>query len=160
MAGGFLTTAPPRKPRIHSLCLIVTACNSILQSGWEGKAGSTTPSQGLVHTRSPCMFVCEWVTCPWKLGRFIQFIHSPLIKHLLSTRLHAMYFVVIILISLSTVPSHSVFILLFIYLFLNIYLFIWLRRVLVAARGSFVAACGIFSCSIRTLSCGMWDLVL
>ena len=32
------------------------------------------------------------------------------------------------------------------------YLFIRLCRVLVAARGFFVAACGIFSC-------GVWDLV-
>ena len=31
------------------------------------------------------------------------------------------------------------------------FFFIWLRWVLVAARG-------IFSCSLRTLSCGMWDL--
>ena len=30
------------------------------------------------------------------------------------------------------------------------YLFIWLCRVL-------VAACGIFSCGMQTLSCGMWD---
>ena len=73
-------------------------------------------------------------------------------------------------------------------LFKNIYLFIWLRQVLVVARGIFVAACGIFvaacgifvavcgifscgiwdllvaacgifSCGMRTLSCGMWDLV-
>ena len=33
----------------------------------------------------------------------------------------------------------------------NIYLFIWLCRVLVVARG-------IFSCGMRTLSFGMWDL--
>ena len=33
-----------------------------------------------------------------------------------------------------------------------IYLFIWLHRI------SF-AACGIFSCSVQTLSCDMWDLV-
>ena len=33
-----------------------------------------------------------------------------------------------------------------------IYLFIWLQQVL-------VVACGIFSCSLQTLSCGMWDLV-
>ena len=32
------------------------------------------------------------------------------------------------------------------------YLFIWLQWVL-------VAACGIFSCGMLTLSCGMWDLV-
>ena len=31
-------------------------------------------------------------------------------------------------------------------------IFIWLCQVL-------VAACGIFSCGMRTLSCGMWDLV-
>ena len=37
-------------------------------------------------------------------------------------------------------------------LFKNIYLFIWLHSVLVAAHG-------IFSCSMRTLSCGMWDVV-
>ena len=47
----------------------------------------------------------------------------------------------------------------FLFFFLNIYLFIWLRPVLVAARGIFIAACGIFSCSMQTLSCGMWDLV-
>ena len=34
----------------------------------------------------------------------------------------------------------------------NIYLFIWLCRVLAVARGIFVAACGIFRC-------GIWDLV-
>ena len=34
----------------------------------------------------------------------------------------------------------------------NIYLFIWLRWVL-------VATCRIFSCSMRTLSCSMWDLI-
>ena len=67
-------------------------------------------------------------------------------------------------------------------LFKIIYLFIWLRRVLVAAHGIFIAACSIFvaacrilSCSLQdlfwlrraetlvaacaTLSCGMWDLV-
>ena len=37
----------------------------------------------------------------------------------------------------------------------NIYLFIWLFKVLVATH-----ECGIFSSSIQTLSCGMWDLVL
>ena len=49
----------------------------------------------------------------------------------------------------------------------NIYLFIWLRRVLVAACRIFTAGCGIFlvaaywllSCRMRTPSCGMWDLV-
>ena len=41
----------------------------------------------------------------------------------------------------------------FIYLFIfNIYLFIWLHWVL-------VAACGIFSCSMWALSCSMRDLV-
>ena len=34
----------------------------------------------------------------------------------------------------------------------NIYLFIWLSRLL-------AVACGIFSCCVRTLSCGIWDLV-
>ena len=73
--------------------------------------------------------------------------------------------------------------------YLFIYLFIWLRQVLVAAcrifvvacrifscgmwdlslvacgifqlqhAGSLVVACRIFSCSRQTLSCGMWDLV-
>ena len=50
--------------------------------------------------------------------------------------------------------------------FFYIYLFIWLRWVLVAARRIFiaacvifVAACGILSCGMRTLSCSMWDLV-
>ena len=33
------------------------------------------------------------------------------------------------------------------------YLFIWLRRVLVAARGLFVFACRIFSYGVRALSC-------
>ena len=33
------------------------------------------------------------------------------------------------------------------------YLFIWLYQVL-------VAACRIFSCNMRTLSCGMWDLLV
>ena len=37
-------------------------------------------------------------------------------------------------------------------LFKTIYLLIWLHWVSVAARG-------IFSCSMRTLSCGMWDVV-
>ena len=32
------------------------------------------------------------------------------------------------------------------------YLFIWLHSILVAAHG-------IFRCSMRTLSCGLWDLV-
>ena len=48
--------------------------------------------------------------------------------------------------------------------FLN--LFIWLRRVLVAALRIFVAMCGIFiaargifSCGMQTRSCGIWDLV-
>ena len=57
-----------------------------------------------------------------------------------------------------------------------IYLFIWLFWVLVAASEVFaaargicscgigmwdllVAACGIFSCGMQTLNCGMWDLV-
>ena len=44
----------------------------------------------------------------------------------------------------------------------NIYLLIWLHWILAAAhRGSliFVAACGIFSCGMQTLSCHMWDLL-
>ena len=48
----------------------------------------------------------------------------------------------------------------------NIYLFIWLRWVLVATYGTFIATCrifvapcGIFSCGMRTLSRSMWDLV-
>ena len=36
--------------------------------------------------------------------------------------------------------------------FILIFLFIWPRQVL-------VEACKIFSCGVRTLSCGMWDLV-
>ena len=49
------------------------------------------------------------------------------------------------------------------FFFLNIYLFIWLRQVLVAARGIFTAACGIFSCSMWDFffflfSCSMQDL--
>ena len=41
----------------------------------------------------------------------------------------------------------------FIYLFIfSIYLCTWLCQVL-------VTACGIFSCSMQTLSCGVWDLV-
>ena len=44
----------------------------------------------------------------------------------------------------------------FIYLFLvfifSIYLCTWLCQVL-------VTACGIFSCSLQTRSCGVWDLV-
>ena len=47
-----------------------------------------------------------------------------------------------------------------------IYLFIWLRQVLVEAHGIFVAtcgifiaACGLFSCGMQALSCGMQDLV-
>ena len=44
------------------------------------------------------------------------------------------------------VQSKVTFIL-FIYLF-NIYLFIWLRQVLVAAREIFVATCGTFSCGM------------
>ena len=32
------------------------------------------------------------------------------------------------------------------------YLFIWLCPVL-------VGACGVFSCGMQTLSCGLWDLV-
>ena len=44
------------------------------------------------------------------------------------------------------------------FLFLK-YLFIWLRRVLVVAHGTFVAMCRIFSCSMWALSCGMRDLV-
>lgn len=38
-----------------------------------------------------------------------MFIHSPLIKHLLSTKLCAMHFVMIVLIALRTMPSHNVF---------------------------------------------------
>ena len=48
----------------------------------------------------------------------------------------------------------------------NIYLFIWLHRVLVVAHGIFivgvgslVVACGIFSCGMGTLSGSMWDLI-
>ena len=44
-------------------------------------------------------------------------------------------------------------------LFIPIYLFIWLGWVLAAAHGIFVAACWVFSCGMRTLTCGMWDLV-
>ena len=41
------------------------------------------------------------------------------------------------------------------------YLFIWLHRLLVAALGRPIsaAACRIFSYTMGTLSCGMWDLV-
>ena len=40
----------------------------------------------------------------------------------------------------------------FFFLFKDIYLFIWLRWVL-------VAACRIFSCGMRTLTCCVWNLV-
>ena len=39
----------------------------------------------------------------------------------------------------------------FFFLFLNIYLFIWLGRVL-------VVACGIFTAVYRIFSCGTWEL--
>ena len=39
------------------------------------------------------------------------------------------------------------------YYFFNIYLFVWLRRVLVAARGIFTATRGIFWCGARALEC-------
>ena len=39
-----------------------------------------------------------------------------------------------------------------IHFFFNIYLFIWLHQVLVVARGIFVVACGIFTCSMRDLA--------
>ena len=47
-------------------------------------------------------------------------------------------------------------------LLFNIYLFIyfWLCQVLVAAHGIFIVACRIFSCSMQTLSCDMWDLLV
>ena len=59
--------------------------------------------------------------------------------------------------------SYRKCLLLFFLNILFIYLF-WLHQVLVAARGLFIAAClvaayGIFSCGMWTLSCGMWDLV-
>ena len=38
----------------------------------------------------------------------------------------------------------------------NIYLFIWLCRVLVAAHGIFVAARRIFCCGVWALHCGTW----
>ena len=40
----------------------------------------------------------------------------------------------------------------FTYIYIYIYVFTWLLQVL-------VAACRIFSCCMRTLSCGTWDLV-
>ena len=51
--------------------------------------------------------------------------------------------------NIDTVKASYFFNILF-YLF--IYLFIWLRRVLVAAHGIFVATRGIFSCGPRELS--------
>ena len=45
------------------------------------------------------------------------------------------------------------------FFFFNIYLFIWLHRVLVAARGVLVAARGILVAACGIFSCGMWDLV-
>ena len=39
------------------------------------------------------------------------------------------------------------------------HLFIWLCRILVAARGIFNLCCRIFSWDMRTLSCSTWDLV-
>ena len=39
------------------------------------------------------------------------------------------------------------------YLFLKFYIFVWLHLVL-------VVACQVFSCSMQTPSCNMWDLVL
>ena len=63
--------------------------------------------------------------------------------------------------------AHSRYIVNIITFFLkNIYSFIWLCWVLVAALGIFVAVCkifvaarGIFSCGMQILSCSMWDLV-
>ena len=45
--------------------------------------------------------------------------------------------------------------------FNNICLFTWLYWVLAAAHGIFDLHCtsGFFNCGIRTLSCGMWDLI-
>ena len=46
--------------------------------------------------------------------------------------------------------------------FIFIYLFIWLLQVLVAAHRIFdlpAVAHGVFSCSVQTLSCAMWDRV-
>ena len=46
------------------------------------------------------------------------------------------------------------------FFFFNIYLFIWLHRVLVVARGIFIAACRVFLVAARMIfSCGMRDLV-
>ena len=54
---------------------------------------------------------------------------------------------------LTTGPGSPMVVWFYLFIFyLKTYLFIWLCQVLVAARGIFVAACGIFSCS-------MWDLV-
>ena len=47
----------------------------------------------------------------------------------------------------------------FFFLVVVIYLFIWLLQVLVAGSLIFSAACRIFSCSMQTPSCSMWDLV-
>jgi len=49
------------------------------------------------------------------------------------------------------IHSLNVIILFCIFIYL-VYLFMWLHQVL-------VVACGIFTCSVQTLSCGMWDLV-
>ena len=46
-----------------------------------------------------------------------------------------------------------------VFLFFNICLFIWLRRLLMAACGIFIASCGIFHWIVHGLSsCGVWAL--
>ena len=58
-------------------------------------------------------------------------------------------YLTILLPHLPPLPSATIKIRIFIYIYL---LFIWLCRV-------FIKALGIFTCSIWTLSCGMWDPV-
>ena len=47
-----------------------------------------------------------------------------------------------------------------VFFFLNIYLFIWLCQVLVAARGIFVAVWGIFSCGMQDLLVAACELLV
>ena len=55
----------------------------------------------------------------------------------------------------SILPSYKYITTSFFSIYLFIYYLSWLHRVLVAAHGIFVVACGLLSCGRQTLSCGM-----
>ena len=149
--------------RKHSCFLGITVWSWLVHMGPERARGEE--SAGLDPPGCSCCEIIQTLSCEPPLGPepscVLPFLHVwGCVFHLIrSTSFlhfgHPLWFISHRWISFwffSTVMQLWLFVF---SLFKKNYLFIWLRWVSVAARGIFVAMCGIFSCGKRALSCWM-----